>query len=230
MPRLKRFTIENGNYHILSRGHNRQNIFHNDDDFKKYLELLKINKQKFDVKIYHYSLMSNHIHIILNSPTGEVLTKMMRGVNQNYAQYYRKKYGGCGYIWQDRFKSFLIENGRYLLVSGRYVEINPVVAGLVKLPEGYKWSSYHVYAFGEKNDIIDFNPEYIGLSDTIETCQKLYKEFVMDGIKEKESRSEERFFRDGVFGTKEFIEQLKNMGLSQKWSHSGHPWKKNTKK
>ncbi|HAX61207.1 MAG TPA: hypothetical protein DCX95_01410 [Elusimicrobia bacterium] len=68
------------------------------------------------------------------------------------------------------------------------------------------------------------------MAENIKTRQKLYREFVMDGIKEKEMRSEERFFRQGVFGSKEFTEQLIHKGLSQKWSHSGHPWKKNTKK
>jgi len=231
MPRLKRFTIENGNYHILSRGHNKKEIFHSDDDFKKYLQLLQSEKEKFNVKIYHYVIMDNHVHVISNSPDGNSLTSMMRGINQGYAQYYRKKYGGCGYVWQDRFKSFLIENGRYLLVSGRYVEINPVIAGIVKLPEEYRWSSYNVYAFGKQDAVVDFNPEYIGLANEDEHRKRLYRDFVKDGIIEKERRSGERFFKDGVFGSNKFVEKLKMMGLKQTWSHSGHPWdKKNTEK
>jgi len=193
MPRLKRFTIENGNYHVLSRGHNKKRIFHDNNDFKKYLELVKINKSNYDVKIYHYSLLGNHIHIILASPDGELLSKMMRGINQGYAQYYRKKYGGCGYVWQDRFKSFLIEDGRYLLISGRYVELNPVIAGLSKFPEEYKWNSYRVYAFGEKNDIIDLNPEYLGLAEDIKRRRKAYREFVMEGIKKRKNVSKNDF-------------------------------------
>jgi len=221
MPRKARFTIENGNYHILSRGNNRQIIFNKDADFQEYLKHLLFYKKKYGVKVYHYVLMSNHVHLILWSPTGKFLSELMKCVNLRYAQYYRKVYGGIGHFWQDRFKSFLIEDGKYLLVCGRYIELNPVRAGIVKVPEEYHWSSYRSYSGGKKNEIVDLDPEYFGLSKKEEMRQKLYQEFVMDGIKEK--RSEERFFRDGAYGSKEFVERLKERGLRQFWSHKGRP-------
>ncbi|MEW6556791.1 MAG: transposase [Elusimicrobiota bacterium] len=224
MPRISRFVINNGIYHILSRGHNRQVVFHENEDYQRYLMILADCKQNYSIKLYHYTLMPNHPHLILTLPEGKMLAKAMRKLNQSYAQYYRRKYGGIGYLWQDRFKSFVIQNGLYLLECGRYVETNPVRAELVESPEQYPWSSYRVYVFGERNPILDLNPEYLRLGETPEKRQIAYREFVLCRIIEK--RSEKRFFNDGVYGNKEFAEQMKNFGLKPRWSHKGKPKKR----
>jgi len=171
MARQARFMIENGIYHILSRGHNRQEVFHDNLDFEKYLALLLKLKKMYHIRVCHYILMTNHAHLILESPNGGSLSKAMRGINQGYAQYYRRKYGGCGYLWQDRFK---IQHGKYLLECGIYVELNPVMAKMVKKPEEYRWSSYRVYAMQEQNALVDVSPEYLGLSDNSEERVKVY--------------------------------------------------------
>ena len=176
------------------------------------------------MKIYHYALMVHHIHIIIQSPDGKSLSGAMKRLNVSYTRYYRKRYKGIGHFFQDRFKSFLIQEGRYLLECGRYVELNPVRAGIVKSPDEYKWSSYRRYAEGEKNGIIDINPEYEGLSENSALRRERYKEYIKDGVVEK--RKEDRFFRDGVYGSKEFMEKMKEQGLKLVWSHGGKPKKK----
>lgn len=223
MPRIARFTIENGTYHILSRGHNQQNIFHEKKDYKKYLILFVEYKELCSLEIYHYCLMSNHIHFILKSPDGDTLSKAMRGINQRYAQYYRKKYGGSGYLWQDRFKSYLIQDGRYLFVCGRYVELNPVKAGICAKPEDYRWSSYKVYAFGAYDPLVSLNPEYLSLSTNPERRSKIYRSFLADGLTER--RDINRYFKEGALGDKNFINSLKAKGLRNVWSHKGQPRK-----
>ena len=102
--------------------------------------------------------------------------------------------------------------------------MNPVRAGIVKSPDEYKWSSYRVYAEGENNGIIDINPEYEGLSENSALRRERYKEYIKDGVVEK--RKEDRFFRDGVYGSKEFMEKMKEQGLKPVWSHGGKPKKK----
>jgi putative transposase len=225
MARMKRFTVENGIYHICSRGHNKQTIFRDDYDYSKYLNVLLDNKFEHNLKIYHYTIMPNHTHLIIESPTGIVLGKAMRNLNQKYAQYFRKKYGGVGYVWQDRFKSFLIQNGIYLLQCGRYIEVNPVKAGIVNKPEDYLWSSYKKYAINEENQIVDYNPEFIGLSENSELRIKKYADFVLDGIKDK--RNLERYYNLGAYGDMEFINTLKSKGLKQVSWDKGRPsqWK-----
>jgi putative transposase len=224
MPRIKRFVIEYGTYHILSRGHNKKQIFNEDEDFEFYLNNILSCKQEFQFKVYNYVMMDNHLHLIMYVPVIDELARIMRSLNQKYAQHYRKKYGGSGYVWQDRFKSFLIQEGRYLLECGRYVELNPVRAGIVKSPEEYKWSSYRFYALGEQNLILSFNDEYLGLSENQNLRMKKYIEFVNDGINDK--RGLERYFRQGLYGSSEFMNKLKRMGLKETTWKRGRPKRK----
>jgi len=228
MPRNARFTIENGTYHIMMRGNEKREIFHHKDDFEYYLNLLKKNKEYYKLKIYHYILMTNHVHLILNSPTGKILSGFIKRLNVSYTWYYRKKYGGIGHFFQDRFKSFLIQDGKYLLECGRYIETNAVSAGIVEKPEQYEWSSYRVYAFGEVSKLIDLNMEYENLSNDEEIRRRLYREFIEEKVSER--RNEERFFKTGAYGSKAFIKEMKNKGLKPAWSHRGQPKKKRLKK
>ena len=175
MPRRARFTIEAGIYHILSRGNNQQVIFHKDEDYQEFLTILSFYKKKYELEIYHYVLMSNHMHLIVKAPDGKGLSEAMRGIKLRYAQYYRKNYGGIGHLWQERFRNFLIQAGRYLLECGRYIELNPVKAGIVEEPKWYYWSSYRAYGEGEKDYLIDFSPEYLGLADRGLDRQKIYR-------------------------------------------------------
>ena len=142
MGRLARFIPPDSYFHILSRGNNRQIVFLNDANFEKFLEFLKFCTEKFVWKVIHYVLMSNHYHIIVFNSVPENLSNGIKLLNQSYTQYFRKKHDGVGHLWQDRFKSFVIQDGKYLLKCGRYVELNPVRAGMVISPEDYKWSSY----------------------------------------------------------------------------------------
>lgn len=224
MGRQRRFTIDNATYHVFSRGHNKQTIFHQEEDFEKYLKLLAENKQKYNTKIYHYVLMNNHTHLIIYTEEGEDLSNFMRNLNQSYAQYYRLKYGGVGYVWQDRFKSFVIQDGIYLLECGRYVELNPVRAEVVEKPERYKWSSCKVYVLGQYDNIVDYDPEFLGLANDKERCRVLYIEFLNDGLNER--RGLDRYFKSGAYGDKSFIERLKNEGLKQTTWRVGRPPKR----
>ena len=165
--------------------------------------------------------MSNHYHLILFNGVPENLSNGIKLLNQSYTQYFRKKHGGIGHLWQDRFKSFVIQDGKYLLECGRYIELNPVRAGMAVAPEDYKWSSYNFYAFGKDNALLKHSVEYIGLSENKNCRQKLYREFVMDG--KKENRGIERYFRQGFCGEPVFGKNLKLNGLVSKG------WKKGPK-
>ncbi|PIU18347.1 MAG: transposase [Elusimicrobia bacterium CG08_land_8_20_14_0_20_44_26] len=221
MPRTARFTIDDGIYHVMTRGNNKQRIFSCERDCSFYLALLKDCKIKYELKLYHYSLMVNHVHLMVQAHTGRELSLFMKRLNVLYTNYYRKNYGGIGHFFQDRFKSFIIQKGRYLLECGIYIELNSVNAGIVKFPEEYKWSSYMAYANGEGNDLVDLSPAYLDLSDSSEERQKIYKEFIEQrGI---EKREENRFFRVGAYGSKKFITDLQTKGLKPRWSHRGNP-------
>ena len=224
MPRRFRFVVDDAYYHILNRGNNRRNIFVEENDYKHFLQIMLGYFEKTGIKIIHYALMPNHYHLIIKVKEANNLKKSLQQLNQGYARYYRGKYGGVGYFWQGRYKSFLIENGRYLLECGIYAELNSVRAGLAKKPEDYRWSSYHFYGWGENNTIITVSPEYEALAETKEERAEAYRQILKYRFEEK--RRLGRYFKTGVCGSDEFEKKLREKGLSGLWSHRGRPKKK----
>jgi putative transposase len=145
-------------HHVIARGNDCRVVFHEDRDKKRYLGIIRDTKKKFRLKIYHYVLMDNHVHMIIEPRKAADLSEAMHRISLCYSLHYKKKYGLIGHLWQDRFKSSIIDNDAYLLTCGIYIELNPVRAGIVERPEDYFWSSYQNYAFDEKNSLLDDNP------------------------------------------------------------------------
>ena len=140
MPRTARVLPDEGYFHIFTRGNNKKYIFRKEHDFKIYLKLLKRYKERFKLIIYHYALMSNHIHLLCKKIAETNLAKMMQGLGLSYSNRYRKRYEFTGHFWQGRYKSNLIEDDEYLLRCGLYIERNPVATlsvAAVILPPGY---------------------------------------------------------------------------------------------
>jgi putative transposase len=105
MPRTARVAPGDTVYHILMRGNKRQSIFKEDDDYHRFLELLLKYKEKLAFKLYHYALMTTHVHLVLDPTSGGNLAEIMKDVNLSYAQYYKGNYKHIGYFWQDRYKT-----------------------------------------------------------------------------------------------------------------------------
>lgn len=208
MPRTARIAPKEYVYHILTRGNNRQEVFKDERDYKKYIEILQRYKDKYKFKLYHYILMRNHVHLILE-PTerGGTLAEIMKGINLSYAQYYKFCYKHIGHFWQDRYKSIIISKDNYLLACGSYVELNPVRAGIVEDPKDYKWSSYNVYAYGKKDFIADEHSIYKGLSRNKAERRKKYREFIKGMIKEKDAMRGE-MSRRVIYGSEDFIDKV----------------------
>ncbi len=208
MPRTARIAPKEYVYHILTRGNNRQEVFKDERDYKKYIEILQRYKNRYKFKLYHYVLMRNHVHLILESiERGGTLAEIMKGINLSYAQYYKKRYKHIGHFWQDRYKSIIISKDDYLLACGSYVELNPVRAGIVEDPKDYKWSSYNVYAYGKKDFIADEHSIYKGLSRNEAERRKKYREFIKGMIKEKDAMRGE-MSRRVIYGSEDFIDKV----------------------
>lgn len=181
MPRRKRIVPPNAALHVISRGNNRQKVFHNDSDKLKYYALIKELKDEARISVYHYCLMDNHIHLLLRLSPESKLSRFMKQVNLTHFHYYRKLYGYFGHFWQDRFKSNIIEADSYLLQCGKYIELNPVRAGIVSHPAQYPFSSYNFYAQGQKDTLLTSSLAYLCLSDSGISRQKQYIDFMVDG-------------------------------------------------
>jgi putative transposase len=207
MPRTARIAPRDYVYHVLTRGNNKQNIFKDKEDFTKYIEILKQYKEKYKFKLYHYVLMTNHVHLVMEvTGEGGELSQIMKGINLSYAQYFKTKYRYTGNFWQDRFKSILISKDEYLLACGSYVELNPVRARMVKEPKEYQWSSYKANAYGSRDDLLDDHIIYNNLFHD-QDVRREYRKFVLQMMQKNEAMRGE-MDRRTIYGSGEFIKQV----------------------
>jgi REP element-mobilizing transposase RayT len=152
--RHARLTWEGAFHHIMNRGVNEEKIFSSADLKSKYIELLAEKSVIYRMRILAYCIMDNHYHLLLQNSSGK-LSEFMRNLNSQYGFYYRRVIGGKGYVFQDRFKSTLIQNESYLVQAIVYVIQNPVRANLVDRFDNYSWSSGSLYFSGDNKSFID---------------------------------------------------------------------------
>ena len=180
MPRTGRIIPLEAAMHIICRGNNKQNIFNQEKDKLCYYSLLRDLKRDNKITIFHYCLMDNHLHLIVWLNWQSKISRFMKQVNLSYFNYYKKTYGYAGHLWQGRFRSNIIDTDVYLLQCGKYIELNPVRAGIVNLPEEYRFSSYNYYTKGVSDQIVTSSPAYLGLAYSEEERRKQYVDFVVD--------------------------------------------------
>lgn len=181
MPRTARILIDEGYYHIVTRGIDRRKLFRYPQDYKYFLGVIKKYLSKFKINILHYCLMSNHLHLLVQATKADELPKFMQAILQVYASYFRKKYKSVGFVFQNRYKSSFIEKDAYLLECSRYIERNPLRANITADLLSYPWSSFSFYVKGKVSDIITLvNPLYLELSETEEARQQYYKRYVLE--------------------------------------------------
>jgi putative transposase len=144
MARQLRIEYEHAFYHVISRGERRENIFSCQEDKDKFLKKLAETVEKYKLFLHAYVLMDNHFHLLLETPQAN-LSKAMHHLNTSYANWFRFKYRLVGSVFQGRFKAILVEKDEYLQVLSAYIHLNPVRAGITKLPEEFRYSSYRAY-------------------------------------------------------------------------------------
>lgn len=178
MPRKPRQLLDDGYYHLICRGNNRLFLFAVEGGFDKFTSLLRDSKTRYAWRLSHYCLMSNHLHLLGQIRQGAVLPKLMQFLLFEYSRWYRHQTGYVGHLWQGRYKSPLVAAESYFLECGRYIERNPVRAGIVQHPEDYPWSSHRYYAMGTADPLLDDDPFYASLGPDAATRQQRYREFV----------------------------------------------------
>ena len=160
MPRKPRMYLPGVPSHVVQRGNNREVSFFCDDDYLFYLECLKEAATKYDVAVHAYVLMTNHVHLLLTPVTVEGISLVMQSVGRRYVQYINYICRRTGTLWEGRHKASLIDAESYLMSCYRYIELNPVRAGMVSHPGDYRWSSYRHHAYGEKNKLVSDHDLY----------------------------------------------------------------------
>jgi putative transposase len=154
MPRIGRAVAAGFPHHVIQRGNNREHVFFDAKDRKQYLALLKKYSVKWESPVMSYCLMSNHIHLLTKPKTNESLYKMMQGLTLCYTQYVNRTYQRTGRLWESRYHSCIVEEEKYLWAVARYVEQNPVRAGMVKKAEDYPYSSARAHVTGRGDTVL----------------------------------------------------------------------------
>ncbi len=205
MPRLPRIVIPGLPHHVTQRGNRRQRTFFEDADYSTYLDLMDRSCQAFSVHLVTYCLMPNHVHLIV-VPNDEPasLARAIGSGHEAYSRYLNFKHDWRGYLWQGRFHSNVMDE-RYFLAAVRYVELNPVRAGLIEIPEAYPWSSvrahlgFHSDPFLKPSLVLDTIPDW--------------REFLTDSDEREKIRLHARTGRP--LGSEEFVRSLeRSTGLA----------------
>ena len=185
MARLPRFVLPGQPQHVIQRGNNRQEIFCTEQDYQFYLEKLKQAADKHGCIFHAYVLMTNHVHLLVTPEIEHGIGKMMQMLGRYYVQYFNYSYQRTGTLWEGRYKATLIDSTNYLLTCMRYIELNPVRAGMVEHPSEYPWSSYHINALGYTNELVCPHKEYLKLGSSVGERQSAYRQLFRSRIQDK---------------------------------------------
>jgi putative transposase len=186
MPRRPRLNLAEVPLHVIQRGNNRQACFFAEEDYRFYLYWLKKGADKYGCAIHAYVLMSNHVHLLV-SPHGKTsVSGLMQSLGRRCVQYVNRIYMRSGTLWEGRFKASLVNAEEYLLaLCYRYIELNPVRAGMVRDPGAYPWSSYRSHGLGERDEMIRDHELYLALGAKANERQRAYRELFRSQIDEE---------------------------------------------
>lgn len=175
MARLPRFVLPGQPQHVIQRGNNRQRIFRCEADYLFFLDKLKDSADTQQVDIHAYVLMTNHVHLLVTPHTEAGIGCMMQSVGRHYVRYFNDRNERTGTLWEGRYKATLVDSEHYLLACYRYIELNPVRAGMVSSPVDYRWSSFHANGLGRTDTLTVPHSLYTQLGDDAASRQSNYR-------------------------------------------------------
>lgn len=210
MARPLRITYAGAFYHVTSRGNEQKDVFKSQRDREKFLGYLASATERYGAVLHAYCLMSNHYHLLLETPYGN-LSQIMRHINGAYTTYFNVKRKRAGHLFQGRFKAFLVEAEAYALELSRYIHLNPVRAGMAIKPEDYPWSSYRSY-IGQATayDWLKTGLILGCVTTTSLEAPNKYREFVEDRLGQVDESPLQRAVAGAILGREEFIAQVKD--------------------
>lgn len=175
MARQPRFFVPEGALHVVQRGNNREPIFAADADFRFFVTSLSEASERHGLAIHAYVLMTNHVHLVVTPSHEDSLPKTLQSVGRRYVQFFNRLYRRTGTLWEGRYRATLIDSDEYLLTCMRYVELNPVRAGMVDRPSTYEWSSHRANAYARLDPLVTFHSLYRALAESDEARALAYR-------------------------------------------------------
>ena len=177
MARRPRISPPGITLHLVQRGNNRSATFFEDQDYREYLRLLQLAARRWESRVHAYALMTNHVHLLVTPMIPGGVSKLLQYVGSQYVTWLNRRLERSGTLWEGRFRSSPIESDRYCLACYRYIELNPVRAGLVRHPEDYRWSSYRANACGRASSLVAAHPTFLSLGETSADRRRRYRRF-----------------------------------------------------
>jgi REP element-mobilizing transposase RayT len=208
MARKPRIEIEGGLYHLITRGNNRRRIFDDENDYQKMLKLIGDTKTKLPFYLYSYSLMPNHIHMLVERQE-TAISRIMHRVLNGYSRYYNRKNRRVGHLFQRRYKAILCQSDQYLAELVRYIHLNPVRAKIVSNPAAYRYSSHRAYLGIDEPWLVDIDPVLRHFGATKKLARERFRMFVNAGLKLGRRKEFYGGEEGRILGSEDFVETIK---------------------
>ena len=227
MARRARLRLAGFPWHIVQRGHNRSACFDERADYLFYLGTLEELAPRFDCRLHALVLMTNHVHLLLTPERSDSASLLMKHLGQRYTQFINRRRGRTGTLWESRFHSCIAESGGYVLACYRYIEMNPVRAGMAMGPDEYRWSSHGTNAHGRPWPLISPHADYLRLGLESSERQRAYRMLFETG---PDSATVEQIRRatkgNFVLGGADFANAVEHIaGQRARLGHAGRPRK-----
>jgi len=215
-----RIEFDHALYHVLSRGVARLPVFHDDEDYEKFLDRLAACVEESGLVLYSWCLMTNHFHLLLETPRGN-LSRWIKKVIGPYAQWFNERHERSGYLWEGRYKAFLVQDGSYLVDCSRYIHLNPCRVfenGAVPLLERYRWSSYGAYLGSKGNRRLVDTSRVLSFfnGSTLSEKRREYRLYVEEGLEMGESPHDLTRVKGFVWGDDDFSKEVGEKFLEEK--------------
>jgi putative transposase len=212
MPRRARFCPAGLPVHLIQRGNNRHAIFTCDNDLAAYAHWLAEGAERFGVAVHGWVFMTNHVHLLATPSHDESLSRLMQFLGRLYVRHFNYTYTRSGTLFEGRFKTCIVQKDRYLLTCLRYIELNPVRAGMVRDPGDFRWSSFRVHAFGVRASLWSPHDLYLDLGSNEKQRQQAWRALIKEALDIEMMAKVRHCANTGlVLGSKTFREQVRRL-------------------
>lgn len=227
MARSARLVLPAHPHYVFHQGNNRQTVFYDDEDRMFYLDCLEKASRQYQVDIHAYVLLENSVHLLATPSDGEGLARMMQWMGRCYVPCFNRRYDHTGTLWEGRFRTSVIEAELWLMKCCRFIEMRPVMTGLVERAEEYRWSSYGHHAGTGHSPVIRDSVFYWNLGNTPFARESAYLAFLQEFSQDEDAYLEQVLTKGWPLGSRPFIAQLeKRVGKPFRMGRRGRPARK----
>ena len=224
MARHPRYAAPGLPQHVTQRGNNRSPMFVSEADYRAFHEWLRIACRRYGCLLHAYVFMTNHVHLLVTPGDVGAIGRVVQSVGRQYVRHFNDTYRRSGTLWEGRYKATVVEAERYLFTCYRYIELNPVRAGIVQHPRAYRWSSHSANAYGVADTVVTPHVGYMALGADDSTRQTAYRALFNDELTGADLAAVREATKKGwALGGKPFREQIATM-LGRRTIWSGRRW------